>query len=390
MVSFRWRARQGWRQYRRGGAGGSAHGKFHVPQLLHGRLAGVADQVDQDLGATRTGGTDGRARGGEGGPVAVVAEIAQHVIMADEREVPAEAQAPLTGRAAHADGGNDRRDHEGGRRIVPVQHVAGGGIAIGLGHHVGGHDRGIARDTTGLQRLLVARAAAGGEIEAFLAVYERHAAMPEIEQEVGGATKGGGVGDIEPAVVLGRGSTSMDEERNAELLQKRHAGVVDLGALEHHAIDRAVGHHLAIRILRAAGADHRQQHVVAFAHIDLARTGEEIGEDRVHHLGPACKRDDVADRHGAPRGQAARTRIGRVIGGIGGGQHARTGLFAHLRIAVQGAADSCLRKTERLGQFPEIHGFIGLKALSSSAEAMPASRDLSKIQNRPFFLHLRD
>jgi hypothetical protein len=83
-------------------------------------------------------------------------------------------------------------------------------------------------------------------------------------------------------------------------------------------------------------------------------------------------------------------RVGGVVGGAGGGENARTGFLAHLGIAVQGAAHGGLRKAERLGQFPEIHGLIGPKALLTRPEAMPADRDLSKIQNRPIFLHLRD
>jgi hypothetical protein len=102
----------------------------------------------------------------------------------------------------------------------------------------------------------------------------------------------------------------VDEEGQAEFLQKRHARVVDLRALHHHPVDRAVGGHLAIGILGAVGADHRQEHVVAFAGIDLARAGEEIGEDGVHHLGLARKRDDMADGHGTPGGETARAALG--------------------------------------------------------------------------------
>jgi hypothetical protein len=324
-------------------AGGTAHGQFRVPEFVHRGLAGIADQVDQDLGAARAGGTDRGARGGEGGALGVVAEIAQHVVVADQRDVPAKAQAAFPAGPSHADGGDHRGDDERGRRVRRVEHGGGCGISIGLGHHVGGHERGVDGNAACDQRLFVAGAAAGGEIEVFLPVDERDPPMTEIEKKVGGLAEGGRVRDVEPAVIGGRPCPPVDKEGQAKFLQKRHARVVDLRALHHHPVDRAVGGHLAIGILGAVGADDRQEHVVPFAGIDLPGAGEEIGENGVHHLGLARKRDDMADGHGTTGGETARPAVGGVVGGAGGGENAGAGLLAHLGIAVQGAAYGGLR-----------------------------------------------
>ena len=85
-----------------------ADGQIHIPKLLDRGVVWVADQADQNLGAALAGCADRGARGGKGRAADIIVEIAELVIMADDRNIATHAQATLTRGAAHPDGKDHR------------------------------------------------------------------------------------------------------------------------------------------------------------------------------------------------------------------------------------------------------------------------------------------
>jgi hypothetical protein len=100
----------------------------------------------------------------------------------------------------------------------------------------------------------------------------------------------------------------------------------------------------------------RQDHIIAVAGIDLARAGDEIGEDGVHDFMPCGDGDDMAHGKGAARSQADGAGVGAVIVALGRGHHAFAGGFVHLWVPVEGTADRGGRQPQLGCQFLEIHG----------------------------------
>ena len=93
---------------------------------------GVFDDLDQHPGRAPPGVAHRGAGGGEHRHIAAVLQIAQIVVMGDDRDVAPEPQARLLDGPAHADGGDDRGDEEGRGRVRAGEQGARGVVAVTL------------------------------------------------------------------------------------------------------------------------------------------------------------------------------------------------------------------------------------------------------------------
>jgi len=277
--------------------------------------------------------------------------------MGDDRNLGAHPQPRFLEGAADAEGADHRGDEERRGRIAEGQHVPRAAVAEGLGHLVRTHDAGINRQTAVRQGLFVAGAAAQGEIHRLDPVDQADPAVPEVEQEHGGPAKGRAIVHVEPAIGQGAArGPAMHHEGQADVGQQLDARVVHPRAMYDDAVNAAAGLERAVGGVFAPVVDDREQHLVAGGGIGLARARDEVAEDRVDHLVLGRDRDDVADRHGAPGGQALGAGIGAVVMLPCSGDDALAGRLVHLGIAVQRAAHGGLAQAEILGQLLEIHG----------------------------------
>ena len=275
--------------------------------------------------------------------------------MGDDRHVAPGRQPALPHRPGDAEGDGEGGGEQRRRRIGQGEQLVGRIGAEGLGHLVAAQQGGVEGHPSDGQGLLVAGLAAPREALERKAVDESDSPVAEVEQQLRRPPEGAAVVDVHPAVaVLGPVVAAMGDEGQAEALAEVDAPVVHPGRGDDRPVDgAAAGEGLVDLALLGLGHD-RQDHVVAFARIDLAGAEEEIGEDRVDDL-VAAEGDDVSDRHGPAGGESLRRAVRHVAVTTRRSQHPRAGLGVDLRIAVQRPADGRGGQVQDAGKFLEFH-----------------------------------
>ena len=151
--------------------------------------------------------------------------------------------------------------------------------------------------------------------------------------------------EVEPGEAGRIGRAAVGDEREFRFAQVTDARVVEVRARDDQPIDAVRADQPLVGRQFVVAPGRGDEHVEVFFVQARGQSFEHLDEARVAEVG-RVERVDQSDRVGPPHRQPARHRVRPVAAGLGHFGDALACRFAHVRVAVECAADRCLRESE--------------------------------------------